>query len=438
MRVFISHGLDKDETDQLAYLRALTQALRKPTPKKAKHEILVDDSGLQPGAEWEGVLLDCLDECDRALLLLTERALQRPWVWREAAILSFRQARSGGHFWLYPVLLGVGVQDVAAVPALNALGLQRLQAFKSGTTPAEVARFVHARLDEQPQAHATQLDQVANALAVQLRDANLEALGELCNELGGTLAFGAGTDPHRRCALAIARAIIAGRLHRVGGLHQLDSRLRFRCGVKEDERANIRELVAPLWVVSDAAVRLAQHVAGLAEGMPPHALALTTRRPVYSGRMVVHRQMLPDLPTADPLLPLTALADCGVDGVQRAMLEELEHRGFNQADGLEQLQDPLEPLYVLLPPQARDGPLLAELRGRFPRLVFLTVVGDTARDDLDPVVEPLPPLARPAQGLREAAALLQQYYATEKRHQDEYMHAGGTVPSPRSKSDGPP
>ena len=84
MRIFISHGTDKENPAELAFLDALERDLRIAEPGAAPHDVLLDRTRLEVGDEWKLILHDWLDECHVAVLLLSERALTRPWVLQEA------------------------------------------------------------------------------------------------------------------------------------------------------------------------------------------------------------------------------------------------------------------------------------------------------------------------------------------------------------------
>lgn len=63
MRIFISHGTNKDDADDLAFLRALALDLAATVPGDPAHLVLLDDTRLKPGDEWPGILHDFLAEC---------------------------------------------------------------------------------------------------------------------------------------------------------------------------------------------------------------------------------------------------------------------------------------------------------------------------------------------------------------------------------------
>ena len=96
MRIFISHGIDKANPDELAFLDTLEQSLRTPAAGMPAHEVLLDRTRLEAGDDWQGVLEDWLAECQLAILLLSPRALTRPWVSRKPLFLAFRRSQEAG------------------------------------------------------------------------------------------------------------------------------------------------------------------------------------------------------------------------------------------------------------------------------------------------------------------------------------------------------
>src|ERR1700685_50355 len=82
-RVFISHGAGGDP-DILALLDRIKATL------KSKFAILIDKDDIPIREDWRRPLNPWVGGCHAAILLLSERALGRPWVAYEASILTFR------------------------------------------------------------------------------------------------------------------------------------------------------------------------------------------------------------------------------------------------------------------------------------------------------------------------------------------------------------
>jgi hypothetical protein len=73
--------------------------------ERRKHKVLLDKVRLEPGDEWRSVLYQWLAECDGAVVLLNQSAIESDWVAREAAALLWRR-ELGAPVRIVPVLLG--------------------------------------------------------------------------------------------------------------------------------------------------------------------------------------------------------------------------------------------------------------------------------------------------------------------------------------------
>jgi hypothetical protein len=417
MRVFLSHALDKRDDEQVAFLDALDAALQQPTPAGHRHAVFVDRRSIVASRPWESVLLDALEECDTALLLLTPRSLEpeRVWVLREATLLASRAARHAG-FRLYALARGVERAQIESVPLLRSLKLERLQFVAAGAAAAEVAALVHADLDAAPAAGDSPLDRLTHAMAAHLRQADADQLRALCDRIDAPLAFDAGHDALRRCAHAIARAVVGGRLQAVGGLAGLLDRLDSECAMPPEAQARLRELAAPLWVAPDDAEALARCRAAAAAGGPPHAAALFAQHWAYSTRMLVHRGLLPALPRLPVVVPLLNVqAGSGADEIEAELLAEYGRTRGNlgAAAARQVLQQQLQqqPVYAVVPPPIPPAADLCTLHGRYARLVVVAAAGDATADELDDGVRPLPALDP----------------AAETAHFADYVNAGGSA-----------
>ncbi|WP_327065449.1 toll/interleukin-1 receptor domain-containing protein [Kitasatospora sp. NBC_01302] len=98
-QIFISHS---SKGDPLAgRLRdRLVEGLR-----ARNHDVRVDVEALRPGQDWCPVLYTWLAECDAAIILFNEAALDSHWVMREVNILMWRRALNPS-LLVVPVLVG--------------------------------------------------------------------------------------------------------------------------------------------------------------------------------------------------------------------------------------------------------------------------------------------------------------------------------------------
>jgi hypothetical protein len=102
-RVFVSHGAGQDE-DVWAIVRAIRDAL-----DAGGFRPFVDETRIPPGQEWRPEIEAEIPGCHAGVLVLSERALTRPWVIAEATLLGVR-SREPGAFALVPVLVDVGAE----------------------------------------------------------------------------------------------------------------------------------------------------------------------------------------------------------------------------------------------------------------------------------------------------------------------------------------
>jgi hypothetical protein len=95
LRVFVSHSSQEDY--------AVLQAIAKAIGERNDLTLLMDSELLQPGDPWRARINLWLGACDAAVLVLSEKALDSPWVVYETSVLAYRHR--GGDFPIIPVLL---------------------------------------------------------------------------------------------------------------------------------------------------------------------------------------------------------------------------------------------------------------------------------------------------------------------------------------------
>jgi hypothetical protein len=83
MRIFISHSTDKDDATGRQRLNAVDAALKGAPPG---HDVLLDIKRLEASFEWRAELDEWMTTCHAAVLLLTPKALESPWVLKEATM----------------------------------------------------------------------------------------------------------------------------------------------------------------------------------------------------------------------------------------------------------------------------------------------------------------------------------------------------------------
>jgi hypothetical protein len=392
MRIFISHGTDKANPDELAFLDTLEQSLRTPAPGMPAHEVLLDRTRLEAGDDWQGVLEDWLAECQLAILLLSPRALTRPWVLKEATILAFRRSQEAG-FVLLPLLLpGVSAGALAAQPGFSALRLDAVQAFGAGSTAAFVGAFVQQKLATIQPPLYTPLDRLQQVLENRIGQANAQAIEQVCEDLlGETVVWSAPLDRVRQRARVIARAITRGRLGRVCTLTALTKALR-DAALAQEQCREVLDLAASLWVDAEVAARLRAAFADA--GGVPRAVALNSGRVRHGARMAVWRAQIPD--TAENVY---WVAGGGSDGWSSELAERMCAAYFagnkGQIFDLDEARDVLsvrtERVVFVVPPPLPDEWLLEELHDQFPSAVFIAHTGGELPPSLPAHIAPLSP-----------------------------------------------
>ena len=390
MRVFISHGTDRDKPAELQFLDDLERALRGPVPGAQSCDVLLDRTRLAAGDEWSDILHDWLAECQASVLLLSARALDRPWVLKEATILSFRRERDHG-FPLIPVLLpGVDWAQVANRPGLAALALDKWQATLPGASAAEVAAIVRAKLAGLLPTSLTPLDRLQSVLENRICHANATAIEQVCEDLlGEQIVWTVETDRQRQRARVFARAIARGRLGRLS-LPGVAKSLSAAALAKEHVQKVI-DLAASVWVDEEVAARLRAAADGRAGASRVVALNNESK---HGATMTVWRAQLPDI--GDNIY---FVAGGGSDDLENELPQRICSAYYeanrDRLDDFDDAQDMLglqsEPIFIVLPPPIPDEALLQQLHVMCPKAVFILQTPDACVADLPPYISALRP-----------------------------------------------
>lgn len=438
MRIFISHGLDKKVGSDMRFLDRLQAALETAPAGGVAHQVLLDRSQLEAGDDWQDVLHELLAECDAAVLLLSPRALARPWVLKESTVLAYRKALDT-RFPLFPVLLG-GVQPAdLGMGSFSPLCLQAVQGLQPGAAdplvqPAidsaaarAVAKALHARLARWLQdvrtAPRTPLDALEAALKTRIRRAaDLQALEQLCERLTGrplrwrpTAQAAAAAEPAR----LIAATLVSGLALAPGAappnpLASLIDDLFQQCGLDRDDAQVVLDLLAPLWTRPDAAATLAD-VAGrnrqpVAAGAPPapgQSVVLQCEMAPFSADQHVRRVLLPTTRHTVVRTLAGGHSDNRLDELKaqvRAEYLRLAQRPGQPAAQLAparidarlaSIDNQLafaETVFFVIPAPVPDAQLLADLQAAFPRQTFILHCAGPLPSPLPPRVLALPPV----------------------------------------------
>lgn len=441
MRIFISHGLDKKVKTDMQFLDRLQAALETPAAGGAAHQVLLDRSQLEAGDTWQDVLHEMLAECDAAVLLLSPRALTRPWVLKESTVLAYRKALEP-RFPLYPVLLGgVSPADLGQ-QNFSPLCLQALQGLQPGAagplqqpqidsaTAKVVAKALLARLAQWlkavGQAPVTPMDALEAALKARIRRAaDLPALERLCETLAGrplrwrpSAGAGAGAGAAAEPARLIAATLVNGLAAQPGlappnPLASLIDDLFQQCGLDRDDAQVVLDLLAPLWTrpaaaacLADVAGRNRQAVAAGAAVPPGTSVALQCELADFSADRHVRRALLPTTRRTVVRMLAGGHSDNRLEELKAQVRDEYRRLGLRPGQSpvalsaervdarLANIDNRLvfaETVFFVIPAPLPDAALLAELQACFPRQTFIL-------HSVDPLPAALPPrvLALPA------------------------------------------
>jgi hypothetical protein len=259
--IFISHSARAD-ADAYPELKTLEKHL-----KKSGFDVLVDESRIQGGEPWRDCLHTWMGHCHGAVVLLTARALESPWVLKEATILAWRRSLSNGRFLLLPVFFGIRSTDLAKSQSFAPLALAEIEALKK-LTGLPLAKAVAKLLDPLLSAIAdTPQRELENKIAGLLSELKRPALLEkAARNLGQDLG---GWRPNRDAAGMLAMLLLQAPMEKLAeGLGPLVGVL-----PKESLRSII-DMLRGSWVNRETAGMLAL-VARKARGTRAAALNAT-------------------------------------------------------------------------------------------------------------------------------------------------------------------
>jgi hypothetical protein len=411
MRIFVSHGQDKNVVPEVDFLRDLAAALAKKTALGGPHEVLYDKAILRPGALWSDVLHDVLAECQAAVLLLSPRALTRDWVLKESTVLAYRKAMDP-EFPIFPVLIG-GLQPSALDgKGFSPLCLGDLQGVLQTDSPQAIADAVQRELAALADApSASPLEQLSADLGTWIAKAGntaaLEAVGE--DFYGQPVQWLPGAGRARQRADVIARGIVRACEPPLPRLAPLIKRLHQSAGLEREPADVVLMLASPLWVHPDAAAQLAD-VAGRnrAPGPepPPPAVSvvLDTGMPEFTPDRYVRRVLLPTT-AAEVVCSVDGGGSDAWDDELPAKLRQAYRRAMSLPASfsdqridrrLAAIDEPLRDtgaVFFRIPPPMPDAALLDTLQRTFPRVTLLLHSGGLPPSQWPPrVVALAPPL----------------------------------------------
>lgn len=369
-RIFISHSSHTEEERE--FVQTLAECLT-----TAGYQVLLDMRQLRASDDWNKELNEWLAGCHAGILLLTPHSVQRPWVLKEATILTWRRSLDAG-FKLFPRIFEGVSAEILEREKFAPLLINSIQKV-SNKTPTAIAREI-AQIIGAPVEVETPLDRLAKVLADLLSPprAGPSTAENLARKLGIDETLWVPNSP----ADVSHSRLIAGRILRENlgaylGVYELTKDLLET--MSREFALKALELVAPYWVPGDAAGRLCE-ITGRGERW---AIAMNG---ALLGEFTVGIYLLRAFPLRGQIYQLKVPG-----GGSEAMVEEtiqdiyaaLEAMwGTDRRTVLELLATHPDPLFVVLPVELSAQIPLNRLQGEFPHLTFILSTGEKP-DTLD-------------------------------------------------------
>ncbi|WP_102133389.1 toll/interleukin-1 receptor domain-containing protein [Streptomyces hokutonensis] len=317
--MFISHSTSSDL--QTARLRdVIADGLR-----ERNYEVLLDVRVQQPGQPWQLKLAKFLGECDAALVLVNQAALDSSWVRRETNILHWRKT-------LHPsmVLVTVLVGEVNA-GQLRGSSLGYLAADDVARvgrcSPEEATRIVGLF----PQILQL-VDDVVSAwltnIGIQLREIrDPEVFARIARRLG------VPPEEHDELIPGFAPVLLASQMLDTHDIEKLANAVfeAWMGGLDSDRAQKLATMVLPVWVDRDAARRIVQET----DGSTRRVVILNVDSPLI-GEQYLARAFCVDVTSY--YIAKAAAGPAGEDDPETSLLYQCE-RAVKWAIGLEQDQD---------------------------------------------------------------------------------------------------
>ena len=367
MLVFISHSTAPDAPGDQAYLDALETALQEP-----EFKVLLDRKSLEGSDDWSRELDAYMDECHAAVILFSRRALNSPWVNKEAAILSGRRVREPRFLLLCVVLDGVSGEEVRENKRFAAMELGRWE-FVAPGTPAEVAERILKKCRERAPARCqTPMESLARKLTGMLKRANPEELEDAALKLGIEVS-GLRERRHEALARGLANTLAKARLEELFPLVRALAPV-----IGGPETRKLIKYVRSLWVDAEAAGRILP----IAESRGPRrVIGLNGRRlPQFTAPCYLERAYRED-PAYQLIHVDAALGQNTFEETEAQIRKHFMDLEPDLEDLDEYLRQALTRYFVLMPPPVPEPEMLERLQVRFPHLTFALATGRDAHDD---------------------------------------------------------
>ena len=370
-RIFISHSA-KDRA-AAALLEALEHTLQ-----ENGFDVFVDRTRLLPGSVWSKEIYTFIALCHGAIVLLSETALESPWVQAEVATLNPRRVADPESFLIVPVLVDPVTDADLETGALAPFELARLQAVKHATAD-DVPRIIERFLALRDRFRDTPFDRLA-AVVVHEMPEDAPLLESAAREMGVTLK---DVQPDR-AARAVAMAFFHVGLEKVeDGLRLLAQRM------SKTGATKVVKVVVPFWVDAVAVAPLIRATLS----PPPRPVSLLNASREWTARQYIHRAE-GRYPFTWHIIPITG---AGGEHTAGTVISEIRDYFRKRAD--EPVDDDWidrriagskDKVMVVMPPTIRIE-TIAAVRRKYPHCVCLALTGRHVPkperfEDLDAVV----------------------------------------------------
>lgn len=368
--IFISHSSSPPakETRQQKNDRLRSIEVRdaiKSGLDEAGWDVFFDEDEVNRTTRLSDDLFRCAATCAVAVVIISPRALQSPWVLQECVIFMLRAARS--NFAVIPVLVGVTRRDLDA----SMLAVTQVNdTWKiEGATEAELVERTLAKIEEMPSASP---DDKAHRWLIQLRAAILELrldavqLEAVAKELKpGDDKFAYSVDPEGTLAAILLDA----------DYRQFDQAFkRIREATQSPQAARLLALkVRPLWVPVSCAAKILDCIN---KEKPRAVIVRATNsaepRDVVPKDYVRRANADPHVQDAYWIETSWTKADDVAEEVASTLVPNAIARKGGKLEELKRRQ-----IFLLLPRAEATNELLDALHAEFPNAVFVLT-------DIDP------------------------------------------------------
>jgi len=229
------------QQEALARLDAIERALA------PHYDVLVDKTFISNGTEWRRRVHEALAECDAAVVLLSDWALESSWVLYEATVLRERTWQDKG-FKLLPIVFPDVKKEALAERPWSPLDLKEIQ-YPTTSDSAEIVAIIMNSIGQTRL--STRLDQMVADLTALLKNVDSQGLECAARRHGANVRGSLRAERREAVAEILARMVLREDITvvktAISILQEMSPHLDQRDGEK------ILKFIRPLWVSLPAA-----------------------------------------------------------------------------------------------------------------------------------------------------------------------------------------